>query len=257
MLQAIRSFTRLHLYNLKTGRLQLYANYANSTGLSFDAERVFATMRGTNAVTWDLSRTGEFTLEFEVFDFSYIAMLAGQDGMEKGAHEAHRRETLKVPATGIVILEDIPLPGSVTVQPTTDDGVTFIGAPLEEGVAADFEVSGNEITFETSVAEGVTVAVTYWSPADGSERITINADKFAPSFKLIADAEARRKANGSDQWLQVILPNIRPKSAFELSFGNDVTTVSTTFDIMMDTNGDMGYLTLIPDVEKGMPEDIR
>lgn len=236
----IRSFVRVSMFNnADDGKFQIFSNTANSSGIELAAERVFASANGTQRIAWDLGRTVTFSLEMEVFDWSFLAMMAGQDDVNKEAFDILRRQVGTVSgASGEVELLGVPVAGSLSV--CKYDSIK--GAKGEE---IDFSLDGTTLTVE--VTETTEIMIAYFENVADCEVITFNADRFPPSYYIVGDFEYRDAATGADKWAQLHILNARPQADLSLALGNEVTSLSITFDALATGRGDMFHIVKIND----------
>lgn len=211
----------------------LYSDYANSTSLEFSADRVFATAKGVNKVAFDTGKSGTFGIELEVFEFKWLSILLGALESES-VREISKREVLTV-NSGAISLANTPKADSVAIFTVDVDKRSH----LEE--VEGFTVTGTDVDLSlTSVVDGENVVVYYLSDtATAVKSYTVNDTNYAEAYAIVGDTMLRSEI-GTDQFIQLKIPNCRPQGNFSISFSaSDVATLSATFDILADENGDM------------------
>lgn len=202
----------------------------------------------------------------EVFDWSFLAMMAGQSDLERKAFETLRRQvgTVSVGSETIELMGTpqrnghVEAPGSLSIRPFSAAEGGFAGEALSP--LGDYTIDGTTVTITT---EGMTklavsngeVMVAYFSLTADCEVITFNADKFPPSYYIVGDFEYREASTGADKWAQLHILNARPQADLSLSLGSEVTTLAVTFDALADGLGDMFHIVKIggefSDIEAG------
>lgn len=125
----MKDAANITLVDKKTKEVSLFIDYANATSSEWTSERVYATKKGTNAIAWDSNRTGTLTIESEIFDLSYLAMVIGSD-IANGREEVMKREAVTLDGTRTIELEGAIEPESVSVIKLKEDMVEHEGAPL-------------------------------------------------------------------------------------------------------------------------------
>lgn len=137
MIYGIRDASDLILVNKRTGKVDMYINYANATSSEWTSESVYATAKGSNAIRWDGARNGTLTLDTEVFDIGLIAMLVG-DEVKSGRSDIMQREDAVLDASLAIQLDGFAIkPESVAVvklNSLTDP--SHAGEPLHNASAA-------------------------------------------------------------------------------------------------------------------------
>ena len=181
----MKDAANLTLVNKKTGNIDLFLDYANATSSEWTSERVFATKKGTNAIAWDTNRTGTLTIESEIFDLSYLAMVLGSE-IVKGTNGIVKRETVTLDASKQLQLGGNIDENSVSVLKLKEDLIEHDGAPIPATTGAlallpaiprNVKVNSNDktaiITFDDS--EG---AVTYEIKRAGATVGTVTDNSF-------------------------------------------------------------------------------
>ena len=125
----MKDASNLVFKNKRTGNIDLYLDYANATTSEWTSERVFATKKGTNAIAWDSNRTGTLTVDSEIFDLKYLAMILGSE-VEKGTNNIMKREVFTVGADKRLTLKGNIEATSVSVLKLKDDLIEHDGLPL-------------------------------------------------------------------------------------------------------------------------------
>ncbi len=231
----IKDCANLSLFDKATGAPVLYTDYANVSTNEWTAERVYANAKGTRSIAWDYDRQGTLAVEMEVFDLKWLALLAGTE-LKTGEASIAKREVVRVGASKTATLAGAPVTGSVQVVAVGADELEHVGQPLEEveatATGAQFMVTGSELTFASDAVEGSAFAVYYLVTDSQVKSITISADKFPKSFRVVADALIRERETGVDEFVQIEYPNARPQSNFTVTMSaTEPTNLSATFDL--------------------------
>lgn len=151
----------------------LFADYANTTSVEWKADRVYAKKKGANAIAWDAARTGELTIETELFDLKLMALIAGDD-LHKGQNDIFKREAFTLTNDRLIKLSNAPIAGSISVFKLGDDGLTH-------EMTIPQLVDGSSASVPTMVTD---VAVT---PKDKTATITWSTSTGASSYVVLRD----------------------------------------------------------------------
>lgn len=236
MIYGIKDCANLTLLSKKTGEPVLFSDYANVSTNEWKADRVYATAKGTRAISWDHNREGTLAVEMEVFDLKWLALLAGTS-ITEGENTVNKREIVTVGATKKATLSGVPVAKSVQILKVASDLVEHVGAPLAEVESApagkQFSVTGGEITFATDAIEGEQYAVYYLVKDTNVRSFVISSDEFPEAFEVIADALIRERNSGADEFVQIKYFNARPQSNFTVTMDTaNATKLSVTFDLV-------------------------
>ncbi len=248
-LYGIKDCANLTLFDKATGQPSIFSDYANVSTNEWKADRVYATSKGSRAIAWDHNREGTLTVEMEIFDLKWLALLAGTDITEGEANVA-KREIVHVGADKKATVSGTPVAGSLQLVKVGADEVEHIDDPLSEVASAptgkQFSATGNEITFATDAVEGEAYAVYFLVLDTNVKSFEISSDKFPKSFEVVADALIREKENGSDEFVQINFPIARPQSNFTVTMDTaNPTKLSVTFDLFPDKNKNMATYKII------------
>lgn len=214
----------------------LFTDYANSTTLEFGADRVMATAKGVNKVAFDSNKNGTFSMELQVFELKWLSILLGATEDNSSATEIAKREILTVRGNKVT-LSETPKAGSMAVF-TLDKDNRSHKDEVKPGALKDKNLT-------VTLADNTKVVVYYMVEKSGLTSFLISSDKYADSYAIYGDTMLKTEM-GSDQFVQLRIPNCKPQGAFSITFSSkDVATLSAKFDILADENGDMAEFTYI------------
>lgn len=181
----MRDAANLTLVNKKTGRIDLFIDYANATSSEWTAERVFANKKGTQAIAWDTGRTGTLTIESEMFDLGYLAMILGSE-VQKGTNQIIKREVFAV-EDGRSFKLDGDIDGdTVSVVKLKEDEIEHDGMPIQSTsgqflllppIVKNVNVAANDVSAIVSF-EGSEDALEYEIRKDGVIVATIGTTSY-------------------------------------------------------------------------------
>ena len=133
---AMKDASELTFVNKRTGNIDLFLDYANATSSEWSSERVFATKKGTNAVAWDMNRTGTLTVDSEMFDLKYLALILGSE-IEEGTSGVMKRAVYQVDSERRAPLEGAVDPSSINVVKLGRDLTEHVGDFLPSTLGAE------------------------------------------------------------------------------------------------------------------------
>jgi hypothetical protein len=215
------------------GKPFLFTDYCNKAEFSFSADQVFATARGANKVSFDTNKSSTMTVEFEVFDLKWLAIALGAIEKNTGKNPIYKREKLTISSNAVTIAAT-PKEGSVSVFLVESDGKSHI-----EEITVD-SVTGTTIDVTTAAkADDTEVVVYYLMDSTKEKKFTVNANSYADFYRL-RGSSMLTKESGESEFIQFYAPKARPQGSFSFAFNaSEVATLSVTFDLLPDDNGDM------------------
>lgn len=234
MLYGLKDAADFEVVRLSDNKRVLWADYCQTSTISFSADSTFAHNKTVNAVRWDGNRQGTFNTMTEIFNLEWLALLFGSDIVSSDTLPFIEREVLTV-ADGKVSLAKIPVTSpKPAVYQVTDKDLTDLSNPVEE---ENVTVSDKDITL-TGVDNGAQVVVIYTTSAKG-RKFTVDNKHFPGSY-AISGVSALRDTNNVDHPCQFKVLNAKPQSNIDLTMDvNNVCQLAITWDILADAKGDM------------------
>lgn len=235
-LYGIKDSANVTLRDPKTRKPVLYADYCNQTSLNMSSDAVYAMKKTAKAISWDTNREGTLTMEMQVFDLKWIALLFGQS-VTSSALDWAKREIVKLSAGLVLEVSETIKEDSVSLFKLGADGIS-LGEEIvnEAGVEpAAFDVDGNQITLASGTA-GDEYCVFYLTEkgADVGRSFTVDNEKFPQGYQATFDTMIR-DTNQEDHFVQFEFYNLKPKSSLDLTLSaEDVCTLSIEWDVLVD-----------------------
>lgn len=211
----------------------LFSDFANTSGLDFTADSVYAKAKGVDTIRFDKNRKATCKFDFEIFNMKYIAIFLGAT-QQKGTSQINKVETCTVNKLNKFTVVGTPIVDSLIAFTTESDGRTH-----KEQLTTT--VSGSEVTITTpsSVPEGTPVIAYYLTATgEGTIKTTINANKFAEEYEIVGETVSK-DTSGELVPIEFNIYKAVPQGNISLSFGDAVSTLSVTFDILPNTNKDL------------------
>lgn len=226
---ANREVADLMLVDYSTKKLFLNVDWANVTSTSFEGDRVFATggQGAPNRVQFDGSRTGTLTIEAQVYPVKVFQMLSGND-LGTTANFLKREKVTAVDTTKLEVSAEIASTAVQVFKADDDLGteITTTGA------------TGKEVT--CTVESGVEYIVYYYAKQAAAQVVHLDSRHFPKAYRVEGSIPYKTE---SDDIIEAhpIWYKAAPQAGFELSWQNtgDPVSLTMTFDVLADENGDM------------------
>lgn len=228
---ANREVADLMLVDYSTKKLFLNVDWANVTSTSFEGDRVFATggQGAPNRVQFDGSRTGTLTIEAQVYPVKVFQMLSGND-LGTTANFL-KREKVTCTEAGKLTISTAAGTTAIQVFKADDDLGTEITATVTEG--------GTEVTVAEATQETAYI-VYYYAKQAAAQVVHLDSRHFPKAYRVEGSIPYKTE---SDDIIEAhpIWYKAAPQAGFELSWQNtgDPVSLTMTFDILADENGDM------------------
>ena len=238
---ALKDACNVLITSRSTNKPFLYADYLNSCSLSVSSEPVFARAKGINKITFDGAKTGTFTMETEIFEIKYLALILGGE-VSKEAGKFAKRYVGTVNGEGVITLPEAPVEGSISTFVLGRDGKEHV---KEVEVVPDIE--GSTLTYRSGAPEeGQSIAVYYLVEVPEATKIKVNDAVQSEAFKIEGITAIRNEFN-EDELFQLRIFNAKPQTNAELTMSaENVSSFSATFDLMVDENNEMIELLMLP-----------
>lgn len=227
----------------KTKKPFLYVDYANTSSQELTGEQVFA-YGGKNhpkKVAFSGEKSGTLTIETQIQTPKLWEMITG--GTKSSTADIMKHVKATISDTAITLDSGVTLTkGQVWVYDAKD-------ANMNTEVTVD-SVSTNTIT--VSGASGVTeVDVFYIAKVSDVYNINIKSTDFPRAFTVYGDTYMKTTDDDILPYLFKAYKAV-PQANMSLSFANngDPGTVTITCDLMVDDDGNMLDLTLLPEEDE-------
>ena len=241
---ANREVCDLVFVDYKTKKPFLFCDYANTSSQELTGENVFAYggKGHPKKITFSGERAGTLTIETQIQTPKLWELMTG--GKSSKTANVMQREKCKIGASNKVTISN-----KKAVLKKEDVWVYANDANLETEMKVT-AVSAQEITLESG-EEGAEVMVFYLTERTDVYNINIKSTDFPKAFTVYGDTYM--KTTDED-----VLPylfkayKVVPQANMSLSFANsgDPGTVTLTCDMMVDDDGNMLDLTLLPDEDE-------
>lgn len=189
------------------------------------------------------ARGGKGNAPLIVWDYGKEINISIQDALFSPKSMAMMHIDLKDQAKYI----DVTTSGSVTRYVAYKGGKTTIASALEE-----LKISGSGVkaypagAFTT--ASGVTALtantdyiIEYTVPVDNKTEITISADSFPGTYKIVGDTYARSQTTGKDEYFQFEIPKAKmsAETTITLEAEGDPSVFDMNMKVLRPANGEM------------------
>lgn len=238
---ALKDACNVLITSRSTNKPFLYADYLNSCSLSVSSEPVFARAKGINKITFNGAKTGTFTMETEIFEIKYLALILGGE-VSKEAGKFAKRYVGTVDGEGTITLPEEPVEGSISTFVLGRDGKEHV-----KEVEVSPSIAGSTLTYDSGAPEeGQSIVVYYLVEVPEATKIKVNDAVQSEAFKIEGITAIRNEFN-EDELFQLRIFNAKPQTNAELTMSaENVSSFSATFDLMVDENNEMIELLMLP-----------
>lgn len=239
---ALKDACNVLITSRATNKPFLYADYLNSCSLSVSSEPVYARAKGINKITFDGAKTGTFTMETEIFEIKYLALILGGK-VSKESGKFAKRHVGKVDSTGKIVLPEKPITGSISTFVLGRDNKEHV-----KEISVVPTVDGqNALTYTGAGApqQNETIAIYYLTEVPSATKIKVTDEVNSDAFKIEGVTAIRNEFN-EDELFQLRIFNAKPQTNAELTLSaENVSSFSATFDLMVDENNEMIELLML------------
>lgn len=229
----------------KTKKPFLYVDYANTSSQELTGETVYAYggKGHPRKVAFTGDKAGTLTIETQIQTPKLWELISG--GTKSTTANIMKHVKTTVGATNTITLDvgEAPTKGSVWVYNASD-------ANMNTEIAVN-SVSTNTITV-AETDEGTEVDVFYMATVSDVYNINIKATNFPKAFTVYGDTYMKTTDDDILPYLFKAYKAV-PQANMSLSFANtgDPGTITITCDLLVDDDGNMLDLTLLPEDESG------
>lgn len=246
--KANRQVCDLDIRILSTKKPFLFFDTANTTTISMSAESVFAMAKGAKRVSFQDPMDGTLAVEAQVYPFKLFALMT--DGIIDTTAAYADKQTVTAAAAGAV---SITVPSGGTIQ----TGTVFVYPEDRFGdeaalIAGTYAGGTFTATTAADIAQGEKYTVGYIiTRTTGLKKIAFNNKRLPKDYYITASTLDKDEEGVLTPFKQVFYKASVQRN-FELAFSSegDPATVTVTFDIMEDKNGN--YVDMIEITDEGM-----
>jgi hypothetical protein len=229
---------------LKTLAPFLFFDSANTTTVGLTGDSVYAMKKGTRAIAFQNPIEGTLTVEAQVYPFKFFTLLS--DGVVETTGIKAVKTTVKATGAGKLTI-------SAGDKAEIQTGTVFV---YESGAFGDTEIAGEyaEGVFTAEKADDIVADTEYEvgyivNKTSGVKRVSFNNKKI-PKDYFITMSTVDKDEEGILTPFIITAYKASIQRDFELSFSSegDPASVSITFDLMEDKNGNV--LDMLEDTDE-------
>lgn len=234
----IREVAVVTFYNIATGKAMAQLNNLKTSGLENGSTLVYATGgRGNPRIMgWSSERTGKVTLQDALFTNKVIAMMTG-NGILTASQNIYQVDYPVVSSNTAAINFTPVIAGAlIGVYKQNQDGsdgqeLIYTSSTVSTG---KYSITGKVISlFAGDVPNGTKLNVYYQVATDvTASKISVTADKFAGTYKVVMDCLVRDAFTQNDYAAQIIIYNAKMSDSFKFSMAS--TGDPSAFDIELE-----------------------
>lgn len=233
---AVREAAEATFYDISTNEVVVALKTLKMTEVTTTGETTYAIGGRGNAklVGFSGNREARVTIQDAIFDNKALAMLTGNPIKPAAQRDRVFNEEI-VSTEGAFALSDLTFTGSVAYSVDGEDAT---------GSATDGVVTVADLPAGTRVSAS-------WTKPVSSQAITVTANDFAGTYKLVLDVVVRDLETGKDFYGQFIAPKVQVENDFTFSFApdGDPSVMDIPIEILKDTNSNLMYELLLFDNE--------
>lgn len=222
----IKEVADVTFYDTATGAPALYLDTLKVSTIEETAQQSAATGGKGNAslIVWDYGKEITLNLEDALFSMKSMAIMHGGKISKTGT--VQRAKSFRA-AAAATVPSDLGIPSSAK----------FYNDAQEEVASAN--ISANEryiATWNETVASG------------GADVITINAENFPGTYKVVGDTYARSYTTGKDEFFQFVIPmaKMNAEKTITMQAEGDPSTFSMSLRVLRPEDGNMMKLIKYP-----------
>lgn len=243
--KANRTVGDVHIDELATKKPFLFFETANTTTVGLSADSVYAMKKGTRAIAFQNPIEGTMTIEAQVLPFKLYSLFS--DGVIESTAFYRKKETIKCTTAGQLEIED----ESGEIQ----EGTIFVypmGEYAEEPIEGTFSGGTFNATTASEIEAEKMYEVGYFINANtGVRRVSFNNKKVPKDYILTMETVDKNEDGVLSPFI-ITAYKASVQRNFELAFSSEgePATITITFDLMEDKNGDvLDMIEKTPDSE--------
>ena len=241
------------LYDKSTSKPEIFFDTLKTSEIDITSETVYATGGRGNSklIAWNVSKDAKVNFSDALLSPKSIGLVSGITPTT-GAAKVYMRQNTDWDTTG-----DIPVDkGSLHPLTATSSGAITLACTPNEADANIIVYDADDdcgtplaMTGATLIGKVLTVAaaaskkvVVYYTFQGGAttETYTIDASKFAGTYKMVGDTIIRNRDTGKDEPFQIVIDNLKWTSDLKLSMSADGDPQPTEFacDVLRASDSD-------------------
>jgi hypothetical protein len=234
----IREVAVATFYDIATGKALVQLTNLKTSGLENSANLVYARGGRGNPrlMGWSSDRDGKVTLQDAVFTNKVLAMMTG-NGLVTASQNIYQRDVLTVNSNAATLnYTPVSTGALIGVYKANADGtdgqeLTYTSSTVSTG---KYGISGKSLTFFAGdIPNGNKVNVYYQTATDSTaNKISVTADKFAGTFRVVLDCLVRDYFTQNDYAAQIIIYNAKMEDNWKFSMAS--TGDPSVFDINLE-----------------------
>lgn len=241
--KANRQVCDLYIDDYKTNKPVLDFDTANTTTVGLTSDSVYARAKGTRKIAFNNPIEGTITIEAQIMPFKYYALFS--DGTIDTSAIYADRQTVKCTTAGEI---ELTVPTNGTIQA----GTVFAypaGSFGDDDAAIEGTFVANKFTATAAsdIAVNTEYTIGYVVNRTGVKKVAFNNKKLPRDYKITMSTVDKGE-DGLFTPFKITVYKASIQRNFELAFSSDgdPATVTATFDIMEDKDGNVVDMVEIP-----------
>lgn len=222
----IKEVADVTFYDTATGAPALYLDTLKVSTIEETAQQSTATGGKGNAalIIWDYGKEITLNLEDALFSMKSMALMHG--GKISKTESVDRAKSFR-PATSGAIPAELGIPENAKIYNDAEEAVDVSNIAANEQYIA---------TWKETVSNG------------GADVITINAENFPGTYRIVGDTYARSYVTGKDEFFQFVIPmaKMNAEKTITMQAEGDPSTFSMSLRVLRPEDGNMMKLVKYP-----------
>ena len=239
----IKDGSRIMIRNKKTGKFELYVDYANKFEIDLKGGSLFAKAQGEKAIRWDKPLDGGLKMAVDILNPRLLAMMLCSELISSDTLVMKKDELLVGSDHSITIPKGFDNTSGSIIHLAKDNSELENLKIINTGSTAsvgEVLVSSNKATFHTDIEVGDTVRFVWLENSKDAKHFTVYGNSSAPNYEIYANVEAKLREGGEPEFKQVVFYNASPKRNFKLACDADKpSSFNLEFDLLSDKNHKM------------------
>lgn len=235
----LKEVANVTFYDIKTGKPVLFLDTLKVSTIEQTAENVDARGGWGNPalITWDYNKEVNVTLEDALFSAASLKTIMGA-GIDVATSEA--KQTIDINEE--LVIDNT---GNVTLSYAVKEGTSVSYLDEDIGEYAIVTPASGKAKVGEAADEGKAIRVFYKTEVDGETgnavTITIGAQKFGGTYRVVGDTVVRSKETGEDEPFQFVIEKAKIQSevTFTMEAEGDPATFNLPLRVLRDDHGNM------------------
>lgn len=241
--KANREVCDVDIRDIKTKKPFMFFDTANTTTENITSEAVYAMAKGAKRIAFPNPMDGTVTIEAQVYPFEIFLLYSG--GSIESEAAVPKRDVVKCTTAGELAVPAGAVAGTVFVFKKDEWGETEIAGTYSSATNKFTATTASDIAVDSEYELGYLL-----TKSTGVKKITFNDKNKANAYYICMNTLDKDEEDVLTPY-KMIFYKAQPQRNFELSQSSegDPASITITFDLLSDKNGDFVEMVEINDEE--------